>query len=122
MEEMKKMIPMMIVMMVFVIASVIYIGQGIQKHNQVPGAEAEFHSLQTDYIVNNTKAERDTAPAGSDLAKQQAVIANTPSTLLELKLIGVGRTLTGIAILLGAILMALIIMPVRLGRIVNGEE
>jgi len=122
MEDMKKMIPMMMVMMVIVVAAIVYVGQGVDRQNQVEGAEAAFHSLQTDYIVNNTKVERDTAVAGSDLAQQQAVLANTPSHLLELKLVGIGKILTGIALLLGGILMALVTMPVRLGRIVTDKN
>lgn len=119
MEDMKKMLPMMMVMMIIVVAAVAFVVQGVDRQNQVEGEETAFHSLQTDYITNNTKVERDTAEPGSALATQQAEIANYPSTLLELKLVGVGKILTGIALLLGGILMSLVIMPVRLGRIVT---
>jgi hypothetical protein len=113
---MKKMLPMMMVMMIIVISAITFVGQGVNKQNQVAGEEATFHSLQTDYIVNITEADRDSAAVDSALALQQAEIANYPSTLLELKLVGVGKMLTGIAILLVGILMALVMMPVRLAK------
>ena len=53
---------------------------------------------------------------------QQVEIANYPSELLRLKLVGVGKILTGIYILLFAILMALIMMPIRLGKIIKGKK
>jgi len=122
MGNIKKMMPMMLVMMVVVASSIVYVVQGVNKQNRVEGVEATFHSLQTDYLVNNTKAARDGAEVGSALSKQSADLANYPSTLLELKLVGVGKILTGIAILLGGILMALVIvMPMRLGTIIKGE-
>ena len=110
---------MMLVMAVIVVASVVFAVQGIQMHMQVNTVEAEFHANQLDYLGQNTKAQRDLAKAGSDLNLQQAEIANTPSELLRLKLVGVGKILTGIFLLLLGILMALIIMPVRLGMIIK---
>ncbi len=122
MENMKKMLPMMMVMMVIVIAAAVFVVQGVSKQNQVAEVEETFHALQTDLIVNYTKEELDNAPVGSELAQQKAEVSNYPSTLLELKLVGVGKILTGIALLLVGILMSLIIMPVRLGRIVTNNK
>jgi hypothetical protein len=121
MENMKKMMPMMIVMMLIVVTAATFAYQGVSRQNRVAATETTFHQLQTDLLANHTKAERDSAPAGSALATQQADVANYPSTLLELKLVGVGKILTGIFFLLLGILMALIIMPVRLGRIIKGN-
>ncbi len=44
---------------------------------------------------------------------------NYPSELLRLKLVGIGKILTGIFILLLEILMALVMMPMRLGKIIK---
>jgi len=73
-------------------------------------------------LINNTKADRDTAAVGSDLSQLHAEVANYPSTLLFLKLVGVGRILTGIFFLLLSILIALVMMPIRLGKIVNQAQ
>jgi uncharacterized membrane protein YphA (DoxX/SURF4 family) len=121
MENMKKMIPMMMVMMVIVISAALFVVQGVTKQNKVAETEATFHALQTDLLTNYTKSDRDNADTGSELAQKQAEAANYPSTLLELKLVGVGKILTGIALLLVGILMSLIIMPVRLGRIIKNN-
>lgn len=121
MENMKKMLPMMFVMMVIVATAATFVYQGVSKQNQVAETEATFHALQTDLLTNYTKADRDNADTGSELAQKQADAANYPSTLLELKLVGVGKILTGIAFLLAGILMSLIIMPVRLGRIIKNN-
>jgi len=94
MENMKQMMPMMSVMLTIVIVSLIFTWQGVGMHNQVPAEEANFHSLQANYFSIN-KAERDSAPTNSDLNKQLVQIHNYPSTLLELKLVGVGKILTG---------------------------
>ena len=57
--------------------------------------------------------------------KQQIHIIRTASqddsTLLELKLVGVGNILTGIYALLFGILIALVMMPMKLGKIIKGE-
>lgn len=87
-------------------------------HAQVPGEETKFHSAQDAYFSIN-KAERDSAATNSALNAQLVEIKNYPSTLLELKLVGVGKILTGILFILLAILMALVMMPVRLGMIIR---
>ena len=117
---MKSMMPViMLIMLAIVIGAWIFALQGVDLQNQVDATEDQFHELQEDYLVNNTKQERDTAKAGSDLNEQLAEIANTPSELLRLKLVGVGKLLTGIFILLFGILIALVMMPVRLGGIMK---
>lgn len=117
---MKSMMPVvMLVMLAIVVGAWIFALQGVDLQNQVDATEDQFHELQEDYLVNNTKQERDTAKAGSALNEQLAEIANTPSELLRLKLVGVGKLLTGIFILLFGILIALVMMPVRLGGIMK---
>lgn len=87
-------------------------------HRQVGVEEAKFHQLQTDYFLKS-KAVRDGAETGSDLNKQLVTVQNYPSELLRLKLVGVGKILTGIFALLFGILIALVSMPMRLGKIIK---
>lgn len=107
----------MIIMLIIVIASVFFAYQGVSMHNQVEVEETKFHALQESYF-SNSKAIRDAAESNSELTQDLVTIANYPSTLLELKLVGIGKILTGIFIILFCILLALIIMPMRLGSII----
>lgn len=113
--------PMMIVMLLIVLVSIVFAVQGIYMHSQVSVEEAKFHSLQRDYF-NLDKTTRDSAENGSYLNGQLVEIKNYPSELLRLKLVGVGKILIGIYALLFGILIALIMMPVRLGMIINGKK
>lgn len=115
---MKKMI--MLMMMLIMLASLIFVSQGIFMHNQVNGIEAKFHAQQNNYF-SISKATRDAAESGSELNAMLAEIKNTPSELLRLKLVGVGKMLTGIYALLFGILIALVMMPTRLGKIIKGK-
>ncbi|RME77912.1 hypothetical protein D6774_02770 [Candidatus Woesearchaeota archaeon] len=99
--------------------SLVFAVQGVYMHQQVTSKEAQFHAEQNEYFAEHTKAERDSAAAGSELALQQARIANTPSELLRLKLVGIGKILTGIYVLLFAILVALVMMPKRLAKVLH---
>ena len=112
---------MMMVMLILVVISIVFAVQGLQMHGQVAVEEAEFHAQQAEYF-NNSKAVRDGAPTGSELNQQLIEIVNTPSELLRLKLVGVGKILTGIFVLLFGILLALIMMPHRLGKIIKGQQ
>ena len=87
-------------------------------HAEVDDAEAVFHQLQDDYF-SLAKAERDGAAADSELNDTLVKIQQTPSELLRLKLVGVGKILTGIFILLFGILIALIMMPIRLAKMIK---
>lgn len=113
---MKNMSPIMLVMLIIVVAGIVYALQGVNMQNQVAVEEAKFHELQRDYF-SNTKQVRDAAATGSELSQQLVEIQNFPSELLRLKLVGVGKILTGIFILLFGILIALMLMPTRLGKI-----
>lgn len=115
---MKKMMPMMIVMLIIVILSIAYAFAGIIMHKQVNTEEAKFHALQDSYF-SQSKIIRDSAETDSSLNADLVSIKNYPSELLRLKLVGVGKILTGIFILLLGILIALIMMPVRLGKIIE---
>lgn len=90
-------------------------------HAQVNVLEDRFHSAQSKYFTIS-KSERDAAQTGSSLNQQLVEIKNTPSKLLRLKLVGVGRILTGIYFLLFGILIALIVMPMRLGKMIKGKN
>ena len=87
-------------------------------HSQVFNEEAEFHRLQDEYFSVN-KEDRDAAPSDSDLGEQLVVIQNFPSKLLALKLVGVGKILIGIYLLLLDILLALLMIPMRLGSLMK---
>lgn len=118
MNNMKGMMPILMLMMAIVIAAFVFVGQGIGMHQRVAVEEAKFHTLQTAYFTNS-KAIRDAAETGSALTSQLAQIQNYPSELLRLKLVGVGKILTGIFGLLLAILIVLFMMPIRLAKMMK---
>jgi len=109
--------PMIIVFLILLVIALVYVFQGVGMHNQVTVEEGKFHALQSDYL-SNSKAIRDGAESNSALTAQLAQIQNYPSELLRLKLVGVGKILTGIFVVLVAILMALVMMPIRLGKVI----
>ena len=111
----KSMMPIMMVMMIIMIMGIMFTVQGVMMHNQVDVEEAKFHELQAQYW-SISKAERDAAPTGSALNQQLVELKQFPSELMSLKLIGVGKILTGIFVVLFGILIALMIMPKRLGK------
>ncbi|NCT02070.1 hypothetical protein GW766_02345 [Candidatus Parcubacteria bacterium] len=113
----KPLIPMIILMFV----ALFFAGQGIVMHSQVKTEEAKFHTLQREYFTL-AKAEREGATTGSELNQKLVEIQNYPSTLLELKLVGVGKILTGIFVLLLGILVALIMMPKRLAGVIKDNS
>jgi len=80
---------------------------------------SKFAPLLDDYYGQHSKAERDSAPAGSELALQQAEITKFPPKLMTFKLVGIGSILTGIFLLLFIIIQALKIMPIRLGKLLK---
>lgn len=111
----------MMMMAALIIISLIFAGVGVYMHYQVSVEEAKFHSTQSEYWIQD-KATRDAAATGSEMSQQLVEMKNYPSELLRLKLVGVGKILTGIYILLLGILVALIMMPMRLGKIVKGSR
>lgn len=110
---MKKMLPMMLIMLILVVSGFVFAYQGFSMHQQVSKEEAAFHQLQSEYFILS-KAEREAALTGSELNEKLVQIMNAPSELMQLKLIGVGRILIGIFLLLFGILIALVSMPMRL--------
>jgi Tfp pilus assembly protein PilO len=120
MENMKQMMPILLVVMAITIAGIVYLFQGISMQNQVPAEEAKFHALQQEYFIIN-KAEREAAPTGSELNQKLVDIQNYPSQLLELKLVGVGKILTGIFALLFVIGIFLFMMPIRLAQMTKRQ-
>ena len=111
----------MIVMVVIMLLSLYFAFQGVGMHKIVSKEEAKFHTLQDTYFTQD-KATRDAATAGSQLNSQLVDIKNYPSELLRLKLVGVGKILTGIYILLFGILIALMMMPHRLAMVIKGKK
>lgn len=108
----------MLLMMVIVIAAFTFAIQGVSMHRQVAVEEAKFHQLQNQYFIQS-KAVRDAADTGSQLNQDLVTIQNYPSELLRLKLVGVGKILTGIFGLLFGILIVLFMMPIRLAKLMN---
>jgi len=115
----KKMI--MGVMMLLMIISLVFAIWGVQMHTKVVKEEAKFHVAQAEYFSLD-KATRESAATGSELTQDLVEIVNYPSALMELKLLGVGKILTGIYVLLFGILIALVMMPVRLGNIIKKKK
>lgn len=115
------MMPIMLIMLILIVGAFVYAIQGINMHNQVVIEEAKFHQLQSEYFTLS-KIEREAAVTGSELNQKLVQIKNYPSSLMELKLIGVGKILTGIFALLFGILIVLFMMPIRLGRIMRNEQ
>jgi len=109
------------VLLTLVLGSLVFAWQGISMHSQVPAEEAKFHNLQQEYFMLS-KAERDSAPDGSELNQKLVQIQNYPSFLLELKLIGVGKILTGILGSLLAIVFLLFMMPIRLANLMKESQ
>lgn len=117
----KKMMSIMLVMVVLVLGGLYFAWQGVSMHLQVPIEETKFHALQESYFIQS-KAVRDSAPTGSELNQDLVQIANYPSMLLELKLVGIGNILTGIFLLLLGILIALIVMPMRISVLMRRQR
>lgn len=111
----------MIVMAIIIVIAFVYGVQGVLMHEKVSTEEAKFHAAQEDYFLNS-KATRDSAPTGSELNQDLVEIQNYPSELLRLKLVGVGKILTGIFLLLLGILMALVMMPKRLSEFIKDNQ
>lgn len=111
----------MIVMVLIVIVAIVFAWQGIAMHNEVVIEEASFHQMQGEYF-SQSKAIRDGAATGSQLNQDLVSIQNYPSELLRLKLVGVGKILTGIFVLLFGILIALMMMPGKLGKVIKGDQ
>jgi len=76
--------------------------------------ETQLVPLSTEYFSDHTKAERDSAPAGSKLSQDLASIETLKPTILTMKLVGIATLLFGILIALLGILRMLSLMPVGL--------
>jgi len=94
MQNIKTMMLPMIMLLILVLSALSFAWQGIGMHNQVPREESKLHALQNEYFTLS-KSERESAPTGSELNQKLVQIQNYPSSLMELKLIGVGKILTG---------------------------
>jgi hypothetical protein len=75
----------------------------------------EFFATQTNHSLAGGGPERTSAALNAQLA----TIHQWPSTLLWLKLGGIAHILTGIFVVLAAIVRALSMMPVRLGSLMQ---
>ena len=114
------MVPMLI-LMILVVASLVFVSQGISMHQQVSVEETKFHALQQDYFIMS-KVEREAAVTGSQLNQKLVQIQNYPSELLRLKLVGVGKILTGIFVSLLTIVFLLFMMPIRLAKLMKENK
>lgn len=120
MGNMKQMMMPMMILMTLLIVSVVFVFQGIGMHSRVVTEEAKFHQLQTSYFTIS-KVERDAAATNSKLNQDLATIENYPSSLMQLKLVGLGKILTGIFVSLLAIGFLLFMMPIRLGKLMMAK-
>ncbi len=120
---MKSMMMPMIVLMILIISALLFAWQGVSMQNRVAVEEPKFHELQNEYFTLS-KAERESAPTGSELNQKLVQIQNYPSELLRLKLVGIGKILTGILSALLAIAFLLFMMPIRLAKLMkeNGQQ
>ncbi len=121
MQNMKSMMVPLLVLFVLVVGAITFTWQGVGMHNRVDGEEAKFHALQQEYFIIN-KVEREAAATGSELNQTLVEIQNYPSELLQLKLVGVGKILTGIFLVLLAIALLLFMMPVRLATLIRENK
>ena len=110
-----------LILVVLIIGSATFAWQGVSMHKSVSVEEAKFHQLQSEYFTLS-KVERESAPTGSELNNKLVQIQNYPSELLRLKLVGVGKILTGIFGLLLGILFVLFIMPIRLAKLMKQDQ
>lgn len=115
---MMKMMPIIMLLLILVVISVVFVWQGVGMHKQVITEEAKFHALQDSYF-SQSKTIRDGAETGSQLNKDLVQIQQYPSSLMQLKLLGLGKILTGIFISLLAIALLLFMMPIRLGKLIK---
>ncbi len=118
MQNMKSMMMPLLILLVLIVASVTFAWQGVSMHQQVSVEEAKFHALQQEYFTMS-KVEREAAITGSELNKKLVQIQNYPSELLRLKLVGVGKILTGIFFILLDIAFLLFMMPIRLAKLMK---
>ncbi|NCS98729.1 hypothetical protein GW764_00935 [Candidatus Parcubacteria bacterium] len=121
MQNIKTMMLPMIMLLILVLSALSFAWQGIGMHNQVPREESKLHALQNEYFTLS-KSERESAPTGSELNQKLVQIQNYPSSLMELKLIGVGKILTGILAALLAIVFLLFMMPIRLAKLMKENK
>jgi len=115
---MKSMMLPMLVLLILIISALSFAWQGVSMHNQVSGEEVKFHALQQEYFTLS-KVERESTPTGSELSQKLVQIQNYPSELLRLKLVGIGKILTGILSALLAIAFLLFMMPIRLAKLMK---
>ena len=111
-------LPIMLFMLLLILISTTFVYQGLQMHQRVLVEEERYHELQVQYF-SLSKETRDGAEDNSELAVRLADINNYPSSLMTLKLLGVGNILTGIFALLLGILIAMVQMPVRIASLLS---
>ena len=121
MGNMKQMMPILLVVLIVTIAGIAYLLSGVGMHQQVAVEEAKFNALQADYWTLS-KADRDAAATGSELNQELVQLQQYPSQLLELKLVGIGKILTGIFALLFVIGIFLFMMPIRLAMMMKKQQ
>ena len=118
MQNMKSMMMPMLILLILVVGSISFAWQGVSLQNQVGVEEPKFHALQQEYFTLS-KVEREAAVTGSELNQKLVQIQNYPSELLRLKLVGIGKILTGILSALLAIAFLLFMMPIRLAKLMK---
>lgn len=110
-----------LILALLLIGALLFVVSGIQMHKEIPTEEAKFHQLQEEYF-SQAKHIRDAAATNSQLNRDLVAIKNYPSELVTLKLVGIGKILTGIFILLFGILIALLVMPMKLKELMEEKK
>jgi len=118
MQNMKSMMVPILVLLILIVSALSFAWQGVSMQNRVAVEEPKFHALQSEYFTLS-KAERESALTGSELNQKLVQIQNYPSELLRLKLVGIGKILTGILFALMAIAFLLFMMPIRLAKLMK---
>jgi hypothetical protein len=114
--QMKKIRMMLLIGGLFAAVGYLLVGSALFfEFTQFHPLLAEFFATQTNHSLAGGGPER----ASGAVNAQLATIHQWPSTLLWLKLGGVAHILTGIFIVLAAIVRALSMMPVRLGSLMQ---
>lgn len=79
-------------------------------HGRASVEQAKFHELQTEYY-SVALEDREAAGSNSPLSQKLVTIQNYPSELQRLEMVGIGRMLTGIFVLLFGVMVVLVVRP-----------
>lgn len=105
-------------LVIIVLGSMVFAWEGVILHERAHKQEARFRTLQQEYF-SVPLAEREAAPVGSSLHKKRVAIEQYPAFLEHVQLLGIGKFLTALYFLLFAVLMMLLLAPVRIMQLME---